>query len=124
MVNGIENGRGGKGSVFVFASGNGGRNGDQCNFDGYTNSIFSVTVAAIDYKGLHPDYSEACAANMIVAYTSGSNNYIVRSAPAFFVTYRIKSTWFRPPPTEGRISALTRTAALPLRRLTPLEFSH
>ena len=77
MVNGIQQGRGGKGSVFVFASGNGGRSGDQCNFDGYTNSIFSVTVAAIDYKGLHPDYSEACAANMIVAYTSGSGKHIV-----------------------------------------------
>ncbi|THH29587.1 hypothetical protein EUX98_g4596 [Antrodiella citrinella] len=77
MVNGIQNGRGGKGSVFVFASGNGGRNGDQCNFDGYTNSIFSVTVAALDYKGLHPDYSEACAANMVVAYSSGSGNHIV-----------------------------------------------
>lgn len=78
MVNGIQNGRSGKGSVFVFASGNGGRNGDQCNFDGYTNSIFSVTVAALDYRGLHPDYSEPCAANMVVAYSSGSGNHIVR----------------------------------------------
>ncbi|CAL1705543.1 unnamed protein product [Somion occarium] len=76
MVNGIQNGRSGKGSVFVFASGNGGRNGDQCNFDGYTNSIFSVTVAALDYRGLHPDYSEPCAANMVVAYSSGSGNHI------------------------------------------------
>ncbi|KAI0822765.1 peptidase S8/S53 domain-containing protein [Trametes gibbosa] len=76
MVNGIQQGRGGKGSVFVFASGNGGRSGDQCNFDGYTNSIFSVTVAAIDYMGLHPEYSEACAANMVVAYSSGSGNHI------------------------------------------------
>ena len=50
MVNGIQNGRGGKGSLFVFASGNGGASGDQCNFDGYTNSIYSVTVASIDYK--------------------------------------------------------------------------
>ncbi|KAI0705889.1 peptidase S8/S53 domain-containing protein [Cytidiella melzeri] len=77
MVNGIQNGRGGLGSIFVFASGNGGRNGDQCNFDGYTNSIFSITVASVDYKGLHPDYSEACAANMIVAYSSGSGNHII-----------------------------------------------
>ncbi|TCD67278.1 pheromone processing endoprotease [Steccherinum ochraceum] len=77
ILNGIQNGRSGKGSVFVFASGNGGRNGDQCNFDGYTNSIFSVTVAALDYRGLHPDYSEACAANMVVAYSSGSGNHIV-----------------------------------------------
>lgn len=78
MVNGIQKGRAGKGSIFVFASGNGGRTDDQCNFDGYTNSIFSVTVAAVDHMGLHPDYSEACAANMVVAYSSGSGNAIVR----------------------------------------------
>ncbi|GLB34764.1 putative kex protein [Lyophyllum shimeji] len=77
VVNGINNGRGGKGSIFVFASGNGAANGDQCNFDGYTNSIYSVTVAAVDYKGLHPYYSEPCAANMVVAYSSGSGKNIV-----------------------------------------------
>jgi len=78
FAEGINNGRDGKGSLFVFASGNGGRNGDQCNFDGYTNSIYSVTVGAVDYKGLHPTYSEGCAANMIVAYSSGSGKHIVR----------------------------------------------
>ena len=77
VVNGIQNGRQGKGSIFVFASGNGGRNGDQCNFDGYTNSIYSITVGSVDYKGLHPSYSEACSANMIVAYSSGSGQNIV-----------------------------------------------
>jgi kexin len=77
VVNGVENGRGGKGSIYVFASGNGAHNGDQCNFDGYTNSIYSVTVAAVDYKGLRPYYSEACAANMVVAYSSGSGQHIV-----------------------------------------------
>ncbi|KAG5715001.1 KEX1 protease [Termitomyces sp. T112] len=79
VVNGINNGRGGKGSIFVFASGNGAASGDQCNFDGYTNSIYSVTVSAVDYKGLHPYYSEPCAANMIVAYSSGSGKHIVTS---------------------------------------------
>lgn len=77
VVNGINHGRDGKGSIFVFASGNGAYFGDQCNFDGYTNSIYSVTVSAIDHKGLHPIYSEACAANMIVAYSSGSGKHIV-----------------------------------------------
>jgi len=77
VVNGINNGRGGKGSIFVFASGNGAASGDQCNFDGYTNSIYSVTVSAVDYKGLHPYYSEPCAANMVVAYSSGSGKHIV-----------------------------------------------
>lgn len=80
VVNGINKGRAGKGSVFVFAAGNGAANGDQCNFDGYTNSIYSITVAAVDYKGLHPYYSEPCAANMVVAYTSGSGNHIVSAA--------------------------------------------
>ncbi|KAF9013917.1 peptidase S8/S53 domain-containing protein [Cyathus striatus] len=77
VVNGINNGRNGKGSIFVFASGNGAAHGDQCNFDGYTNSIYSVTVSAVDYKGLHPYYSESCAANMVVAYSSGSGKHIV-----------------------------------------------
>lgn len=77
VVNGIQEGRGGKGSIFVFASGNGAASGDQCNFDGYTNSIYSVTVSAVDYKGLHPYYSESCAANLVVAYSSGSGNHIV-----------------------------------------------
>lgn len=79
VVNGINNGRQGKGSIFVFASGNGGGYGDQCNFDGYTNSIYSVTVSSVDHKGLHPYYSEACAANMIVAYSSGDGQHIVSS---------------------------------------------
>ncbi|KAF8077756.1 peptidase S8/S53 domain-containing protein [Lyophyllum atratum] len=77
VVNGINNGRGGKGSIFVFASGNGGGHEDQCNYDGYTNSIYSVTVSSLDYKGGHPFYSEACAANMISAYSSGGDRYIV-----------------------------------------------
>ncbi|KAF8590033.1 hypothetical protein K439DRAFT_1628243 [Ramaria rubella] len=77
VLEGINNGRGGKGSIFVFASGNGAGSGDQCNFDGYTNSIYSITVGAVDHKGLHPYYSEACSANMIVAYSSGSGKNIV-----------------------------------------------
>lgn len=87
IVNGINNGRTGKGSIFVFASGNGAAHGDQCNFDGYTNSIYSVTVAAIDYKGMHPYYSEACAANMIVAYSSGGGQHIVSgdSSASFWI---------------------------------------
>ncbi|KAJ6597154.1 peptidase S8/S53 domain-containing protein [Mycena vulgaris] len=76
VLHGINQGRGGKGSIFVFASGNGAGSGDQCNFDGYTNSIYSVTVSAVDHKGLRPYYSEACTANMVAAYSSGSGKSI------------------------------------------------
>lgn len=76
MVKGVQEGRSNKGALYVFASGNGGRVGDQCNFDGYTNSIYSITVGAIDYKGLHPLYAEACLAVMVVTYSSGSKEHI------------------------------------------------
>lgn len=76
MIKGIQEGRSKKGAIYVFASGNGGRYGDSCNFDGYTNSIYSITVGAVDYKGLHPAYSEACSAVMVVTYSSGSGEHI------------------------------------------------
>ncbi|KAG7191586.1 pheromone processing endoprotease [Scheffersomyces spartinae] len=76
MIKGIQDGRDNKGALYVFALGNGARFGDSCNFDGYTNSIYSITVGAIDYKGLHPSYAEACSAVMVVTYSSGSGEHI------------------------------------------------
>lgn len=76
MLKGIQDGRSGKGALYVFASGNGGNKGDTCNFDGYTNSIYSITVSAIDHKGLHPTYSESCTAVMVSTYSSGSGEHI------------------------------------------------
>ena len=76
MVHAVQNGRGGKGNIFVFAAGNGAGAGDNCNFDGYTNSIYSITVGAIDRKGMHPFYSEKCSAQLVVTYSSGSGDAI------------------------------------------------
>lgn len=76
ILNGAQNGRGGKGSIFVFAGGNGGASDDQCNFDGYTNSIYSMTISAVDREGLHPYYSEMCAANIATGWSSGSGDHI------------------------------------------------
>lgn len=76
MVNGIQKGRGGKGSVYIFAAGNGAASDDNCNFDGYTNSIYSITVGSVDREDNHPYYSESCSAQMVVTYSSGSNGAI------------------------------------------------
>ena len=76
MLNGVQNGRDGKGSVFVFAGGNGGASDDQCNFDGYTNSIYSMTIAAVDRDGQHPWYSEMCSAIIATSWSSGSGDHI------------------------------------------------
>lgn len=76
LIRGSQEGRDNRGAIYVFASGNGGMFGDNCNFDGYTNSIYSITVGAIDHKGLHPPYSESCSAVMVVTYSSGSGEFI------------------------------------------------
>ncbi|RMI97943.1 hypothetical protein CDV36_016167 [Fusarium kuroshium] len=76
MLKAIQEGRGGLGSIYVFASGNGAGAGDNCNFDGYTNSIYSITVGAVDRTGQHPYYSEECSAQLVVTYSSGSGDAI------------------------------------------------
>ncbi|KAK3825252.1 MAG: kexin-like protease [Benniella sp.] len=76
FINGVNKGRDGKGSIFVFATGNGGRSGDNCNFDGYTNSRYTVTIGAITRTNQHPIYSEACSAQLAVTYSSGDNSWI------------------------------------------------
>ncbi|KAF7179015.1 hypothetical protein CNMCM7691_007890 [Aspergillus felis] len=76
IVNGVQNGRGGKGSIFVFSAGNGASQDDNCNFDGYANSIYSITVGAIDRMGKHPPYSESCSALLLSAFSSGSGEGI------------------------------------------------
>ena len=81
MLQGIQKGRGGLGSIYVFASGNGAASDDNCNFDGYTNSIYSITVGAVDRAGKHPYYSEHCSANLVVTYSSGNGDSIVGPTP-------------------------------------------
>ena len=76
MVAGVQQGRQGKGSIFVFAAGNGASSDDNCNFDGYTNSIYSITVGAIDRENKRTSYSESCSAQLVVTYSSGSGDAI------------------------------------------------
>lgn len=69
---GIERGRGGLGSIFVWASGNGGRERDNCNCDGYTNAIWTLSISSATENGLVPWYSEACSSTLATTYSSGS----------------------------------------------------
>ncbi|KAJ2690531.1 pheromone processing endoprotease [Coemansia spiralis] len=77
FVNGVEKGRSGLGSIFVFATGNGGAAGDNCNFDGYTNSIYTISIGAIDHLDKHPYYSEQCSAQLAVTYSNGAQRGVV-----------------------------------------------
>jgi subtilisin family serine protease len=57
MTEAITNGRNGKGTVYVWAGGNGGAK-DNVNYDGYANSIYTITIASVDSNGRHAAYSE------------------------------------------------------------------
>jgi len=72
--NGITRGRDGKGSIFVWASGNGGRYKDNCNCDGYATSIYTITVSSTSESGHIPWYSEACSSTLATTYSSGTTS--------------------------------------------------
>ena len=72
--NGIMRGRNGKGSIFVWASGNGGRYKDNCNCDGYATSIYTITVSSTSESGHIPWYSEACSSTLATTYSSGTTS--------------------------------------------------
>ncbi|XP_054715875.1 neuroendocrine convertase 1-like [Uloborus diversus] len=72
LEKGITQGRSGKGVIYVWASGNGGAKGDNCNCDGYTNSIYTLSVGSASQRGDFPWYGERCASTMTTAYSSGA----------------------------------------------------
>lgn len=69
---GTQKGRGGKGNIFVWASGNGGAHSDHCGADGYINSIYTIAIGAVTHTGHSAFYSEPCPATMAVTITSGN----------------------------------------------------
>ena len=80
LVTATRDGRGGRGTVFLFAAGNGGtlasenRLPDNANYDGYANSIYVICVGAVDDRGNHPAYSESGSCLLICGL---SDNYDV-----------------------------------------------
>lgn len=72
LENGVLNGRGGKGSIYVWAAGNGGDYGDSCSIDGYVNSIYTIAITAVTSRGRKPWYTEECSAILATAFSSGN----------------------------------------------------
>ena len=72
---GIKSGRGGKGSIFVWASGNGGRKTDNCNCDGYTNSPYTLSISSATQGGRKPWYLEECSSTLATTYSSGTPSH-------------------------------------------------
>lgn len=70
LKDGVTNGRGGRGIVYVWAAGNGRADQDNVNFDGFANSRYTLAVGASTSLGKVAPYSEDGAALMVVAPSS------------------------------------------------------
>ncbi|XP_067939674.1 furin-like [Watersipora subatra] len=73
FVDGVEKGRGGKGNIYMWASGNGGMHYDSCACDGYTNSIYTLSVSSVSEHNYPPWYLEQCASTIASTYSSGAS---------------------------------------------------
>lgn len=71
LANAATTGRGGLGTIIVWAGGNGGDVGDNSNYDGYANSIYTMAIGAYDSQNRRAYYSEPGANLIAVAPSSG-----------------------------------------------------
>lgn len=78
-------GRGGLGLIYVFSGGNGGVIGDNSNYDGYANSIYTIAVGGISDSGRRAGFSERGANLVVSAPTGGGDQDIVTTSFAFSV---------------------------------------
>jgi subtilisin-like proprotein convertase family protein len=72
LANNTANGRGGKGSIYVWAAGNGRNNDDNINADGYANSRHVIAVGAIGPDGVVSYYSEPGSPMLVTAPSSAA----------------------------------------------------
>jgi len=68
-----EQGRGGKGNIFSWATGNGGQRNDTCSCDGYVGSIYTISIGSLTVEGSASYFTEVCPSTMGVVYTGGSH---------------------------------------------------
>lgn len=57
----------------MWATGNGGLTDDDCNCDGYTTSIYTISIGCISDHGLSTYYTELCASTLAVTFNGGAH---------------------------------------------------
>lgn len=71
IENAVATGRGGLGTVFVFAAGNGGEEGQNVNYHSFQNSPDTIAVGGIDANGVAASFSTPGAALLVTAPAVG-----------------------------------------------------
>ncbi|KAF8381864.1 egl-3 [Pristionchus pacificus] len=73
IVRGVNEGRDGKGSIFVWASGDGGED-DDCNCDGYAASMWTISINSAINSGENAHYDESCSSTLASTFSNGGRN--------------------------------------------------
>ncbi|MEZ6042082.1 MAG: S8 family serine peptidase [Planctomycetaceae bacterium] len=77
---GAEQGRGGKGTIYVWAAGNGSSQIDNVNYDGYASSRYTIAVGAVNSSGRSLGFEQG-ASILVSAYASGGGSPMVTTDP-------------------------------------------
>lgn len=73
IVRGVNEGRNGKGSIYVWASGDGGRD-DDCNCDGYAASMWTISINSAINTGENAHYDESCSSTLASTFSNGAKD--------------------------------------------------
>jgi subtilisin-like proprotein convertase family protein len=85
FLRGVSEGRKRLGAIYMYSAGNGGQQGDDCNFDGFVSFRATVAVGAITSMGEPTYYSEECSALHVVTPSTGHNNMISGGISGMYV---------------------------------------
>ncbi|KAL4218618.1 Neuroendocrine convertase 1 [Mactra antiquata] len=72
---GVNEGRQGRGAIYVFASGNDGLHYDDCNTDSFISSVYTIGVNSLGFNGSLAGYGESCTSVLISAYGGTYDNH-------------------------------------------------
>lgn len=70
LVDGVNKGRRGRGSIYVWASGDGGPD-DDCNCDGYAASMWTISINSATNDGQTASYDESCSSTLASTFSNG-----------------------------------------------------
>lgn len=111
LIDGVTLGRNGKGAIYVFAAGNGGK-GDNCNADGYASNLYTIPITSIGIDGKAAYYSEVCASAFAATYSGISERKLTSTSLNSTCVSDLQGTSFSAPEASA-ILALTLQANEP-----------
>lgn len=102
-MNFLLQGRGGKGSIYVWASGDGGSY-DDCNCDGYASSMWTISINSAINDGRTALYDESCSSTLASTFSNGRKRNpeagVVSGMSMMFVSSFL---WEKKEGGEGRV---------------------